>query len=279
MDIVNRTVIKKYEYAQVNLIMDSNGNRFIEKIQFYNPPVIPFTFQYNHNGLEIIESIIKPLEIPHARIIDSIQNEKCTIFVMDYIYGIECEDEPKAEYLYIAAEKLGTIYNKSKINMALLDKGIVKKYTLCKERILEFAKVISKYYSMPLMDSIIDYIFNKYQNRTIFVNHHDIQFKNFIYNGDLHLIDWDCVKIHPFFSDLYSLIQQAYQVNADIDEIKKRYLKFSQISSITDEDIYIGGIIGSIKAVFELLIFDCPVEWIENSYNELQHLIDKLDFH
>jgi hypothetical protein len=205
MDATDRKVIKKYEYAQVNLVTDSSGNRFIEKIQFHKSPVVLLTFQNSRNGLEIIDSIIKPLEIPHPKIVDSIQNEKSTTFIMDCIEGINCGGEPKAKYLYIAAEKIGTIYNKSKMNISQLEKDIVEKYTLNKEKILEYIKVISKYYKMPTMDSLIDYIFEKYKNKIIFVNHHDMQFKNFIYNGDLHLIDWDNVKIHPFYSDLYSL--------------------------------------------------------------------------
>ena len=82
----------------------------------------------------------------------------------------------------------------------------------------------------------------------------------------------------PFFSDLHSLVTQAHEVNADIAEIKRRYLKFSQISSIDDEDILIGGIIGAIKGFFNLLIFDCPIEWIEDSYPWLLNRISLLDY-
>ena len=198
MDIIDRTVIKKYEYTQVNLITDANGNKFIEKIRFHLPPVLPLPFQYDYNEFEMIESIIKPLEIPHARIIESVQNEQSTTYIMDFIDGIHCEDEPKAEYLYIAAEKLGTIYHKSKMNMNRLSKDIIKKYTLTEENIFDYIKVINQYYEMPPMDSMIHYIFEKYRNRTHFVTHGDVQFKNFIYNDDLHLIDWSG-QIDPFF--------------------------------------------------------------------------------
>jgi len=215
--------------------------------------VIPLTFQYDPNELEVIESVIKPLEIPHTRIIDSFKNEKSTTYVMKFIDGINCENEPKAEYLYIAAEKIGELYNKH-------------------------IKVISKHINLQPIDSLIDYIFGKYQNRTNFVNHGDIQFKNFIYNDDLHLIDWGG-QIHPFSSDLQSLIAQADEVNADVEEIKKRYIKFSKTSSISDEDIVIGGIINGIEAIFSLLIFDCPIEWTKVSCNELQDLIQKINFH
>ena len=276
MDIRDRTVIKEYEYAQVSLITDFNGKRFIEKTQFHKPPVIPLTFQYDLTELEIYKSILKPLEIPCAQIIDSNQNEKYATFIIDFIDGIECENEPKAEYLYTAAEKIGTIYSNSKINIHHLNENIVKKYSINKKVIFEYIKIINKHYSIPSIDSLIEYIFTKYQNKTFFVNHGDVQFKNFIYNDDLHFIDWECARISPFFSDLEALISQANVVNADINEIKKRYLKFSQLNSITDEDIYIGGIISSIKAVFELLIFDCPVEWIEDSYNGLLNLINKI---
>lgn len=277
MDIINRTVIKKYEYAQVNLLTDSNSNKFIEKIQFHNPPVIPLPFEYDFNELEGYMSILKPLEIPHTRIVESNQNEKCTTFIMEFIDGINCENKPNADYLYIAAEKIGEVYIKSKANMFRLDKNIVDKYTINKEKILSYINVINKHYDMPPMDLLIDYIFKKYQNHTVFANHGDMQFKNFIYNDDLHLIDWG-VRISPFFTDLHNLITQAHGVGADTDKIIKQYCKFSKIGSISDEDIYIGGIIGSIQAVFELLIFDCPIEWVEGSYNELQCLTKKFDF-
>jgi thiamine kinase-like enzyme len=107
------------------------------------------------------------------------------------------------------------------------------------------------------------------------VNHGDMYFKNFIANDNLHLIDWN-VRISPFFTDLYCLTAQAHEVNADTDEIIKRFCKYSQLQTISKEDIYIGGIISSIQAVFELLIFDCPIEWAEDSYNELQSLIKSL---
>ena len=277
MDIINRTVIKKYEYTQVNLITDANGNKFIEKIRFHLPPVLPLPFQYDYNEFEMIESIIKPLEIPHARIIESAQNKQSTTYIMEYIDGINCEDEPKAEYLYITAEKLGTIYHQSKMNMNRLNKDIIKKYTLTEENIFDYIKVINHYYEMPPMDSMIHYIFEKYRSRTRFVTHGDVQFKNFIYNDDLHLIDWSG-QIDPFFSDLHSLVTQAHEVNADIAEIKRRFLKFSQFGSIDDEDILIGGIIGAIKGFFNLLIFDCPIEWIEDSYHGSLNLISLLDY-
>ena len=105
MDIINRTIIKKYEYAQVNLVTDSNNNQFIEKIQFHNPPAISLSFIYDFDELEGYISILDPLEIPHVRIIDGSQNEKCTTFVMDFINGIDCASEPKAEYLFMAAKK------------------------------------------------------------------------------------------------------------------------------------------------------------------------------
>ena len=272
MKITDRKVIKKYEYAQINLITNSNGIKFIEKTQFHIPPVIPLTFQYDYDELEVIESIIKPLEIPHARVIDSIKNGKSTTIIMEFINGINCENEPKAEYLYIAAEKIGALYYKSKININRLDKDVLRKYILTKEKALNYIDIINKHCNLPPMESLIHYIFKEYENKTMFVDHGDIQFKNFIYNDDLHLIDWDG-QIHPFFSDLHSLISLASEVDADIDEIKKRYLKFSKINSISNEDIIIGGIINGIIAVFSLLIFDCPIEWIVDSYNGLQYQI------
>jgi hypothetical protein len=277
MDIINRTLIKEYEGVQINLITDSNGNKFVEKIQFHNPSSNTF-HQCDFSELEIMESIIKPLEIPHARIIDSSKNEKYTTIIMEFIDGINCQDEPKAEYLYIAAEKIGEIYNKSKMNMTRLDKSVVEKYTITKEIILDYIKVISMRYDMPPMDSLINYIFEKYQNRTLFVNHGDMYFKNFIYNDDLHLIDWNS-QISPFFTDLCALIWQASEVDADIDEIKKRYYKFAQISSINDEDIDIAEIIANIGEMYTFLVNNCPIEWVEGTYNGLQHLIQDFNYH
>lgn len=265
MDIINRTVIKEYEGVQINLITDSNGNIFIEKMEFHNPSVNKF-HQCDFSELEIMESIIKPLEIPHARIIDSSKNEKCTTITMEFINGINCEDEPKAEYLYIAAEKIGTIYNTSKMNMTRLDRRVVEKYTINKKVILDYIKVISMRYDMPPMNSLIDYIFEKYQNRTLFVNHGDMYFKNFIYNDDLHLIDWS-TRISPFFTDLCALIQQASEVEADIDEIKKRYYQYAQIDSINDEDIDIAEIIANIGEMYTFLVNNCPTEWVEGTYD------------
>ncbi len=197
---------------------------------------------------------------------------------MEFIDGINCGDEPQAKFLYIAAEKIGAIYHKSKINMTQIDNSVVKKYTLTKEKILYYIKIINTHFNLPPIEALVNYIFEKYHDRTLFVNHHDMQFKNLIYNDDLHIIDWGgCIQ--TFFSDLYRLIQQADEVDADVEEIKKRYLEYSKIRFITDEDICIGGIIACIKAIFELLIFDCPVEWAVDSYNELQRLIQKVDFH
>lgn len=266
MDIINRTVIKEYEGVQISLITNSNGNKFIEKIK------------RDFNELEIMESIIKPLEIPHPRIIDSSRNEKSTTIIMEFIEGINCQDEPKAEYLYMAAEKIGAIYSKSKENMTRLDKSVVEKYTISKEVILQSIKVISMCYDMPPMDSLIDYIFEKYKDRTPFVSHGDMYFKNFIYNDDLHLIDWSS-QISPFFIDLCALICQANEVDADIDEIKKRYYQFAQISSINDEDIKIAEIITNIGEMHAFLVNHCPIEWVEGTYYGLKRLIQDFNYH
>jgi hypothetical protein len=276
MNIIDRNVIKEYEGVQVNLITDSNGNKFIEKIKFYDPSTNTF-HQSDFSDLEIYESILKPLEIQHPRIIGSNQNEKCSTIIMEYIDGINCGNEPKAEYLYIAAEKIGAVYNKSKINMTRLDKGVMEKYTINKKIILNYIRVISEHYSIPPMDLLIDYIFEKYENRTLFVCHGDMYFKNFIYNDDLHFIDWSS-RITPFFIDLCALIWQAGEVDADIDEIKRRYCQFSQINSIDNEDIHIAEIINNIGEIYTFLVNDCPIEWAEGSYNGLLHCIQNFNF-
>ena len=276
MDIMNRTILKKYEYAQINLVTDFNGNRYIEKIKFSIPPVIPLTFPYEYKEQEFIELIIKPLGIPHAKLIESTQNEACTTYIMEFINGINCEDKPKAEYLYLAAEKIGSMYHKSIMNISNINKDVTEKYIITKEKIIGYIDIIKEHYKLPEMIQLLDYIFEKNRNRNIFVNHHDMHFKNFIYNDDLHIIDW-CGRIHPFFSDLYSLLAQADEVNADKNVIMKRYLEFSKINYISEEDIIIGGIICSIIAMFELLIFNCPIEWTEDSYNTLKNLILSLE--
>lgn len=249
-----------------------SGNKFVEKIERHKPPAIVLPFQYDENGLEFIEFIIKPLEIPHAKIIKSSREREYTSYVMDFIEGVNCADEPKAEYLYAAAEKAGEIYYLSKMNMTRVDKSIAEKYTLTKEKVIDYIKIINTCFHLPAMDLIVEHIFQKYQKHFMFVNHHDMQFRNFISNDDLHIIDWGGY-IHPFFSDLYQLIQQADEVNADSDEIKRRYLTFSKIKAVSDEDIAIGGIIYGIVAVFRLLAFGCPIDWAKESYNELQKLV------
>jgi len=284
MDIINRTVIKKWSNSQTNLIIDSEGDKFIEKIQFYNPITNNFNLApYDSNEYEIYRSIIIPLEIPHVQIIGSAQTEKSVTFVMDFIDGIVCEDAPKAEHLYMAAEKAGTIYKKSKENMSCADKDIIEKYKLSKEKIIDHTEKINKRFNMPPINLTIDYIYEKYKSRTIFVNHFDMHFKNFILNDDLHLIDWASMRISPFFTDLYLLLSQADEVGADADEIKKRYLSFAQINHIDDEDIYIGGIIWNIVIIRELLdlvsIDNFPIEWAEDHYNDLQNLLKLLNFH
>jgi hypothetical protein len=218
------------------------------------------------------------LGTPHARIVDSIRTENCTTIIMEFIEGINCEAEPTAEHLYIAAEKIGAIYDKSKMNMCHVDKAVAEKYTITKKIIADYIKLINEHYDMPPMDLLIDYIFEKYQDRTLFVNHNDMQFKNFIYNDDINFIDWECANISPFFTDLHSLISRAGEVDADINEIKKRYCQFSQISAIDDEDIDIAGIITSVGMIYDVFEFDCPVEWADDSYNKLLCLIQKFNF-
>lgn len=103
-------------------------------------------------------------------------------------------------------------------------------------------------------------------------------FKNFIYNDDLHLIDWSS-QISPFFTDLCALICQANEVDADIDEIKKRYYQFAQISPLNDEDIEIAEIITNIGEMYAFLVNNCPIEWVEGTYDGLQRLIRDFNYH
>jgi hypothetical protein len=272
MDVVKRVNIKQYENVRVDLLVDTYGNKYVEKTQYPHAPALPIPFPYGNNGLEIIRFIIEPLHIEHPRIIESTDNENGVSFIMEYIDGINCADEPKAVYLYKAAEKAGLLYAKSKKGLAFVDAGIADKYLLTKEKILSYIKVMERQTSIPPLDRLIERIFDNCKNRLPFVNHGDMQFKNFIYDGDIHLIDWDCVKIHPFYSDLYSLLAQARQIDADPEEVISRYKASAQLDAISDADIIMGGIIGSIVSLFDLIISDCPTQWIDDTRNELTQL-------
>ena len=47
-----------------------------------------------------------------------------------------------------------------------------------------------------------------------------MHFKNMIYSkGDIRIIDWATAQFSPFYSDLYVLLRQAEQVDADISVI------------------------------------------------------------
>jgi hypothetical protein len=272
MEIAKRVNIKHYENVQVDLLVDAYGNKYVEKTQYHHTPALPIPFHYGNNGLEIIRSIIEPLQIEHPRIIEGTNNEKCVSFIMEYMDGINCADEPKAEHVYKAAEKAGMLYAKSKKGLAAVDADVANKYSLTKEKILSYIQVIEQQTSIPSLDRLIERIFDSCKNRIPFVNHGDMQFKNFIYDGDIHLIDWDGVKIHPFFSDLYSLLEQARQIDADTEEVISRYKTSAQINAISDADIIMGGIIGSIVSLFDLIIYDCPTQWIDGTRNDLNQL-------
>jgi hypothetical protein len=274
MDVAKRVNIKKYETVQVDLLIDTYGNKYVKKTQYPHAPALPLSFPYGNNGLEIIRSIIEPLHIEHPRILESASDENCVSFIMEYIDGINCADEPKAAYLYKAAEKAGILYATSKTGLAAVDVGVADKYMLTKEKVLSYIQVMERQIHMPSLDSLIERIFDCCKNRIPFVNHGDMQLKNFIYDGDIHLIDWDCVKIHPFFSDLYNLIAQAREIDADPEEIITRYKASAQIDAISDTDVIMGGIIGSIVSLFDLIVYDCPTQWIDDTRNDLNRLVN-----
>jgi hypothetical protein len=273
MDVAKRVNIKKYENVQVDLLIDVYGNKYVEKTQYPHPPALPLSFQYGNNGLEIIRSIVEPLHIEHPRIIESTSDESRVSFIMEYIAGINCADEPKAAHLYKAAEKAGMLYAKSKKGLAAVEAGIADKYWLTKEKVLSYIQVMERQISLPSLDRLVERIFDSCKNRIPFVNHGDMQLKNFIYDGDIHLIDWDCVKIHPFFSDLYNLIAQAREIDADPEEVIRRYKASAQMDAIREADVIMGGIIGSIVSLFDLIVYDCPPEWVDDTRNELNRLV------
>ncbi|MDR2571524.1 MAG: phosphotransferase [Oscillospiraceae bacterium] len=278
MNIKDRIILKKRDDVQISLVRDFGGNKFIEKMK----PHYPFgnTFHgCDFCELEKIESIIKPLGIPHPRIIESSKDDKNTTFIMEFIDGINCEDEPKAVHLYIAAEKLGEIYKKSIKYMNRLDKAIVEKYSITRKVILGYIKVIRQHYDLPPTDAIIDYIFNKYQNRAPFVNHGDMQFKNFICNDDLRLIDWDDSSISPFNRDLCTLMWQANEIGADINEIKNRYYESAKINDIAEEEFHIAGVIEEIIMLHIIITINESDEWAEDTYNNLQGLLKDFSYH
>jgi len=283
MEIKNKTILKKWGYCQTNLIEDFSGNRYIEKIEFYDSSVNRFSsFPYHSNECEIYNLILSPLGIPHVNIIESTGNSDENIFIMEYLKGVTCEDAPKAIYLYKAAEKAGEIYDKSRENMLFADKNIVDKYTLKKEKIYNHIKATSNFFDMGAIYPVVDYIFERYKTRPLFVNHFDMHLKNFIYDDDLFLIDWATTQISPFYTDLYVLLTQAKDVGANPDEIKIRYKNSAQIETLNDEDIHIGGIIWNIVNMHWLLELigsdDVPFrEWARELYNDLQRLVQLLN--
>jgi len=283
MEIKSKTILKKWSYCQTSLIEDFNGNKYIEKIEFYDSSENRFSsFPYHSNEYEVYNSILSPLKIPHIKIIENTNNSDANIFIMEYIKGITCEDAPEAIHLYKAAEKIGEICYKSKRNMSLVDENTVNKYTLKKEKVYSHIKASSKFFNMQSVYPIVDFIFEKYASQPLFVNHFDMHLKNFIYSGDLFLIDWATMQISPFYTDLYVLLTQAKDVGANPDEIKARYKYSAQIEFLSDEDIHIGGIIWNIVNIRWLcdLIGSDNVpfqEWAEELYNDLQKLIRLLN--
>jgi hypothetical protein len=283
MDVKIRSSIKKWGNCQTNLIIDSDGTKFIEKITFYNPLNNTFDLApYNSNEFEIYDSILKPLKIPHINYFGYSQTAEYTKFIMDFIDGIFCENVQEAKYLYLAAEEIGKICYISKANMIYLDKSIINKYILDKSKVYEHINASNYFSGIGSMDSVIDFIFDKYKSKPAFINHFDMHFKNFIYDTDLHIIDWASLQISPFLTDLYVLLSQAKDVNADPDEIKKHYLKYAQINSLSDFDINIGGIIWSIVNIHWLLdlhkITNAKffLDWAEELFIDLQNLITLL---
>ena len=283
MEIKSKTMLKKWGYCQTNLIEDFNGNRYIEKIEFYDTSANRFcSFPYHSNECEVYGSILSPLGIPHVEIVENTCNSDANIFIMEYVSGIICEEAPLAIYLYKAAEKAGEIYDKSRGNMSFADKNVALKYTLSKEKIYSHIEAASSFFDVEAVYSVIDYIFEKYKGRPLFVNHFDMHLKNFIYNDDVVLIDWATTQISPFYTDLYVLLTQAKDVGASFNEIKERYKKSAQIEVLNDEDIHIGGVIWNIVNIHWLLELigsdDVPFrEWAEKLYNDLKRLIQLLN--
>lgn len=266
MSITNKIVIKEWKYSKVSKVINSNGNTYIEKI----------VTDPNSNEVEIYDKLLRAIGVEHIPILKTQYCIDKSIMHLEYIDGITCSDNPKAEYLYKAAKKAGNLYAVSSNCIDLLDNNIFHKYNLTKEKLLKHLDVMSGFYETKRLYFLVEKIYDKYENKTCFINHFDMHMKNFIVSDkEFYLIDWATTQITPFYTDLYQLMfEEASDVSADTDLILLEYKKAAGIKSITRCEILEAGICWNITVISWLLDLigsdTVPFkEWADEQYNQL----------
>ena len=276
MEIAKKLLIKDWTASKTSIIFDSFSNKFIEKEYILN------SNPYFSNELEIYEEILCSLSIDAAKIIESEINGNKVSFILEYINGIDCSENPNSDFLYLAAEKAGEIYKKSARNIDKIESKYIDKYSLTKEKVFKSLEFLGKFFEFNNTDFLIEKIFFDFKEKELFVNHFDMHLKNFIFNnGKICLIDWASMLISPFYCDLYILLSQAEEINASKNKIIEIYEKASHMS-ISEKDIIASGIIYSIISVERLLRISTPeksffFDWAKDLYKDLMELLIKIN--
>lgn len=258
------------------MLTENNGMTYIEKIENQvnddgQISIVP----YGSDELEIYEKVLTPLKVEHVRVVASKRKQGESKFILEYIDGLTCSEAPQAIHLYKAAMKIGEVYKTSRHNVSFVDEATLQKYHLTKEKLLNHLCEISKTFDISGLIRFVSDIYDKYSKYPIFLNHYDMHFKNMIYSkGDIRIVDWATAQFSPFYSDLYVLLRQAEEVNADISVIIKNYKSSAGLSTLTEEEMLVGAIFWLIPATRWLLDLqgtdNVPFyEWAEDEYESL----------
>ena len=272
----NRKILKKWVSSQTSMLTENNGVTYIEKIENQvndsgQSSIVP----YGSDELEIYENILTPLKVEHVHVVASKRKQGESKFVLEYIDGLTCSDAPQAIHLYKAALKIGDLYRTSRNNISCVNETTFQKYYLSKEKTLNHLYEISKAFDISGLVSFTSDSYEKYSKYPIFLNHYDMHFKNMIYSkGDIRIIDWATAQFSPFYSDLYVLLRQAEQVDADISVIIDNYKNSAGLAELTEEEMLVGRIFWCIPAIHWLLELqgtdNVPFyEWAEDEYTSL----------
>lgn len=236
MDIRERTVLKQWGNCKTSLLVDTNGNRFIEKTDSNN--------LYDSNEYEIYASILNPLRIgfiPTVRLPDPTDRDT---FRLDYIDGVNCQESPTAEDLYKAATLAGTLYHAFTTHAGSIDARIIRKYHLTQAKLRGHMERAARRYDMRSVEPIIGRIYADSQTRPLFLNHFDLHFKNMMRVGDsIYFVDWAEAQISHLYIDLFTILSQAKGVSADRDAILSAYQTAAKLDEIPMLDILAGGFV------------------------------------
>lgn len=243
---MKRSILKKWQSAQTSILIDEQGQWFIEKIETQT--------HYGPDELEIYNEILDPLKIEHVPVIASEKTKNHSKFILKYIDGLTCSDAPTAQHLYDSSKKAGNIYKQSRDNMANLPKDLFNKYYLSRTKMLEHLSVFPLEFGTEGLIAFIEMVYDKYEKYPLVLNHFDLHFKNMIATNDkMFIIDWATAQISPFYADLYVLLRQAEEVDADCELIIENFRKSAALQKITKAEILEGGICWSIPAIYWLL--------------------------